>query len=75
MAKRFMDRNAIEFPATPQAAFEEMKALSKGAGRTLDISGMSYEKIEAARGIQWPYSEEQARLDEQKHRTAPSPST
>ena len=32
-----------------------MKQLSVGEGRTLDISGMSYEKIEAARGIQWPF--------------------
>src|SRR5438093_12603584 len=66
MAKRFEDRNQIHFPQTPEGAFEEMKELSKGAGRTLDISGMSYEKIEAARGIQWPYSEAQAHLDEQK---------
>ena len=34
-----------------------MKLLSKGEGRTLDISGMSYDKIEAARGIQWPFRE------------------
>ncbi len=64
MSKRFQDRNQIHFPATPEGAFEEMKVLSKGVGRTLDISGMSYDRIEAARGIQWPYSEEQARLDE-----------
>jgi predicted molibdopterin-dependent oxidoreductase YjgC len=41
-----------------------MKQLSVGAGRTLDISGMSYDRIEAARGIQWPYSAEQAAADE-----------
>ncbi|NRF70451.1 nitrate reductase [Aquincola sp. S2] len=64
MAQRFQDRNAIHFPPTPEGAFEEMKELSKGAGRTLDISGMSYDRIEAARGIQWPYSEEQALADE-----------
>jgi assimilatory nitrate reductase catalytic subunit len=64
MAKRFEDRNKIRFPETPEGAFDEMKHLSKGAGRTLDISGMSYDRIEAARGIQWPYSEEQAQLDE-----------
>lgn len=64
MAKRFEDRNKILFPETPEGAFEEMKELSKGAGRTLDISGMSYKKIEAARGIQWPYSEAQALEDE-----------
>jgi len=63
MAKRFEDRNKIHFPATPEGAFEEMKVLSKGEGRTLDISGMSYDRIEAARGIQWPYSEAQAEAD------------
>lgn len=66
MAKRFDDRNKIHFPDTPEGAFEEMKILSKGAGRTLDISGMSYDRIEAARGIQWPYSESQAKQDEAK---------
>ncbi len=66
MAKRFEDRNKIHFPATPEGAFEEMKALSVGEGRTLDISGMSYDRIEAARGIQWPYSEAQAEADAAK---------
>ena len=57
MAKRF-DRSAkMNFPEQPEAAFNEMKELSKGEGRTLDISGMSYDKIEAARGIQWPFRE------------------
>lgn len=63
MAKRFADRNAIHFPETPEGAFEEMKKLSVGEGRTLDISGMSYDRIEAARGIQWPYTEAQAQAD------------
>ncbi|HWI11529.1 MAG TPA: nitrate reductase [Burkholderiaceae bacterium] len=63
MAKRFEDRNKIHFPATPEGAFDEMRQLSKGEGRTLDISGMTYDRIEAARGIQWPYSEAQASLD------------
>ena len=31
-----------------------MKVLSKGEDRILDISGMSYAKIEAQRGMQWP---------------------
>lgn len=66
MAKRFTERNKITFPETPEGAFEEMKLLSKGAGRTLDISGMSYDRIEAARGIQWPYSEARAQEDEIK---------
>ena len=55
MARRF--ESGMTFAETPEAAFEEMKELSKGEGRILDISGMSYDKIEAARGIQWPYSE------------------
>jgi len=63
MARRFEDRNKIHFPETPEGAFEEMRELSKGTGRTLDISGMTYDRIEAARGIQWPYSEEQAQQD------------
>lgn len=65
MSKRFEDRNKIHFPETAEGAFNEMRELSKGEGRTLDISGMSYDRIEAARGIQWPYSEAQAQADEQ----------
>lgn len=64
MSKRFTDRNQIHFPETAEEAFNEMRILSKGAGRTLDISGMTYDRIEAARGIQWPYSEAQAEQDE-----------
>ena len=58
MAKRFDNGARIDFPDSAEAAFDEMKELSKGAGRTLDISGMSYDKIEQARGIQWPYRED-----------------
>ncbi len=64
MAKRFEDRNRIVFPETPEGAFNEMRELSSDAGRMLDISGMSYDRIEAARGIQWPYSAAQAQRDE-----------
>lgn len=64
MSKRFTDRNQIHFPETTEGAFNEMRELSKGAGRTLDISGMTYDRIEAARGIQWPYSEADAAADE-----------
>lgn len=60
MAKRFDNGKVINFPEKPEQAFEEMKKLSKGAGRTLDISGMSYDRIEKARGIQWPFSEKDA---------------
>ena len=66
MAKRFEDRNKIHFPDNTEAVFEEMKFLSKGEGRTLDITGMTYDRIEAARGIQWPYSEAQAQADLEK---------
>jgi ferredoxin-nitrate reductase len=52
VAKRFeRDRKPV-FPETTEQVFEEMKQLSKG--RLLDISGMSYDSIEAQRGIQWP---------------------
>ena len=57
LAKRFENGQKIHFPDTPEGAFNEMKQLSKGAGRTLDISGMSHDLIEEARGIQWPYRE------------------
>ncbi|WP_416304827.1 molybdopterin oxidoreductase family protein [Neptunicella sp. SCSIO 80796] len=57
MAKRFDNGKVINFPDKAEEAFEEMKQLSKGKARTLDISGMSYAKIIAARGIQWPYRE------------------
>ncbi|WP_065187537.1 molybdopterin oxidoreductase family protein [Shewanella woodyi] len=57
MAKYFDHGSKIPFPASPELAFEEMKALSKGSDRLLDISGMSYDKIEKATGIQWPCPE------------------
>ena len=59
LAKRFPNGQKIKFPETPSEAFEEMKILSKGASRTLDISGMSHDLIEKSRGIQWPYREGQ----------------
>lgn len=62
MAKRFDNGQVIKFPEQPEQAFNEMKQLSKGDGRTLDISGMSYDKIIKARGIQWPYREHQTDL-------------
>jgi len=57
MAKRFENGQTIHFPETAEEAFNEMRQLSVGDKRTLDISGMTYEKIEKARGIQWPYRE------------------
>ena len=57
MAKRFENGRKMKFPESAEGVFEEMKYLSKGAGRTLDISGMTYQKIEQQRGIQWPCRE------------------
>ncbi|WNC68204.1 nitrate reductase [Thalassotalea nanhaiensis] len=57
VAKRFDNGKVIDFPDTPEGAFNEMKQLSKGKDRTLDISGMTYEKLVKAKGIQWPYRE------------------
>jgi len=57
LAKRFENSKKMHFPETTSEAFDEMALLSKGEGRTLDISGMSHEKVEAARGIQWPFRE------------------
>lgn len=62
LAKRFDNGKVINFPDAPEEVFNEMKQLSKGKDRTLDISGMSYEKIEKAKGIQWPYREGQSSL-------------
>ena len=53
MAKRF--HHNVNFPEETEGAFNEMRELSKG--RMLDYSGMTYEKIESMRGIQWPYTE------------------
>jgi len=55
MARRIERDRKPNFPETTEQAFEEMKELSKG--RMLDISGMSYDKIEQQRGVQWPCSD------------------
>jgi predicted molibdopterin-dependent oxidoreductase YjgC len=52
LAKRIERERKPNFPETSVQVFEEMKDLSKG--RLLDISGMSYDKIEQQRGLQWP---------------------
>ncbi len=57
LAKRWPSAKEMRWPTQAEAVFDEMKQLSKGRGRNLDISGMSYAKIEAARGIQWPMRE------------------
>lgn len=64
LAKRWDNHSKMQFPETAEAVFEEMKQLSvngesvNGKERMLDISGMSHDRIEASRGIQWPYSEQ-----------------
>ena len=55
MAKRFEQGKKLTFPETPAEVFDEMRELSKG--RLLDISGMTHDKIEEQRGLQWPCRE------------------
>jgi assimilatory nitrate reductase catalytic subunit len=57
LAKRFERGRAMTFPDNTSDIFDEMKQLSKGAKRNLDISGMSHDLIESQRGIQWPMRE------------------
>ncbi len=59
MAKRFDPSGQVAFPESPVEVFEEMRQLSKG--RLVDISGMNHELIEKHRGIQWPYTEADAK--------------
>ena len=55
IAKRFEQSKKIKFPDTSEEVFSELRDLSKG--RMLDYSGMSYEKLETQKGIQWPCTE------------------
>jgi len=57
LAKRLQNGSGIVFPETAEGAFQELRELSKG--RMLDYSGMTYEKLEKQRGIQWPCSDGQ----------------
>lgn len=57
-ARRFEQGRRMKFPETAEGVFDELKVLSKG--RMLDYSGMSYDRIEASRGLQWPCNEETA---------------
>ena len=52
LARRIQRERKPNFPENTEQVFEEMKQLS--SGRMLDISGMSYERIERKRGMQWP---------------------
>lgn len=58
MATRFEDGDKMVFPETAEGVFDELKQLSKG--RMLDYSGMTYDKIEQSRGLQWPCNEDSA---------------
>jgi len=58
IALRFEQGRKMNFPETAEGVFDELKTLSKG--RLLDYSGMSYDRIEASRGIQWPCNEDTA---------------
>lgn len=57
LAKRFSRGQKIRFPDTTAEIFDEMRALSRGEDRLLDISGMSHELLEQKTGIQWPFRE------------------
>lgn len=65
LAKRWDNYSKMSFPSTAAGVFDEMKWLSKngdsvnGRERMLDISGMSHDRIEKMRGIQWPCPEGQ----------------
>ncbi|MBE9540192.1 MAG: nitrate reductase [Proteobacteria bacterium] len=70
LARRWQRGRAMQWAETPEQTFEEMKRLScadgvnspgaNGSPRMLDISGMTYDKIERARGLQWPFRESDA---------------
>ena len=57
LAKRFKQGEKISFPETTAEIFDEMRELSRGDGRLLDISGMSHKKLAEQKGIQWPCRE------------------
>jgi len=58
MAERFNKDNKVTFLENAPDIFKEMREISKG--RLADISGMDHDLIEKQRGIQWPYTQEQA---------------
>ena len=55
LARRFERGRKIRFPETSAEVFDEMRELSRG--RMLDYSGLTHDKIEKQRGIQWPCPE------------------
>lgn len=62
MAERFNKEGRLTFPEKAADIFLEMGQLSKG--RLSDISGMTHELLEKNRGVQWPYTAEQAERGE-----------
>jgi anaerobic selenocysteine-containing dehydrogenase len=66
LAERFNKDGRVKFPEKAADIFLEMGELSKG--RLSDISGMNHELIEKSRGIQWPYTAEQAERGEAPHK-------
>ncbi len=52
LAKYFERAKDMPFAEASEAVFDEIREASRG--RLCDYSGMSHDKIEAARGIQWP---------------------
>lgn len=50
------DGNPLIEYSTPEECFEEWKKISKG--RPVDMTGMTYEKLETQNGIRWPANEE-----------------
>ncbi len=55
LAQRFEQGRKMNFPEDTSDIFDEMRHLSKG--RLLDMSGMSHDKLEQQKGIQWPFRE------------------
>ncbi len=53
--ERRLRAGPFNFPETTADAFKEIQEVSKG--RLCDYSGITYEKIERMRGIQWPCNE------------------
>lgn len=62
VAKRFNEEAKVTFPETAADIFLEMGELSKG--RLADISGMNHAFLETHRGVQWPYTADQAERGE-----------
>ncbi|WP_205665177.1 molybdopterin oxidoreductase family protein [Caldimonas tepidiphila] len=58
VAEKFNEGGRVKFPENAADIFLEMRELSKG--RLCDITGMDHDLIHKHRGVQWPYTAEQA---------------